>query len=90
MYNWHKLSDSQRAEVERFRVASGLAWHSPPHFAHDHTCMFHLTAACYEHAPIIGSSPKRMSAFSSSLQATLTMDDRQLLACASSPITGIL
>src|SRR5690606_7220216 len=38
-------------------------WHGPPHRDGWQTDMYHITAACYEHAPIIGATDERMDAF---------------------------
>lgn len=40
-------------------------WHRPSTF--EWGKWFHLTAACYEHRPVIGFSPERMSHFSNAL-----------------------
>ncbi len=44
-------------------------WHRPPHRGADIPLSFHLTAACYEHAPFIGHSPERMAVMCSELLA---------------------
>ncbi|MBI9020663.1 MAG: transposase [Verrucomicrobia bacterium] len=67
MYNWRKMTPERRAEVLVLRKQCRLPWHGPPHRASDSTVLYHITAACYEHASIIGFSPERMSSFSDSL-----------------------
>ena len=57
----------QREEVLAWRKNTSRPWHSPPHrpnYGHRH---FLITAACYEHAPHIGFSPKRMDDLSTAL-----------------------
>ena len=70
MYRWRRLSDEDRAALLQCRQRLQRPWHSPPHFI-EGPAHFHLTAACYEHASIIGSSPERMQAFSTALLDTL-------------------
>lgn len=71
MYRWRKLSEDDQAALLHHRQQLQRPWHSPPHFV-EGPALFHLTAACYEHADIIGTSPERMTHFSSDLLATLT------------------
>lgn len=71
MYRWRKLSEDDQAALLHHRQQLQRPWHSPPHFV-EGPARFHLTAACYEHADIIGSSPDRMTAFSNDLLTTLT------------------
>ena len=71
MYNWRKMTDAQRAEVLRLRKQLQQPWHSPPHWTSDRTNRYHITAACYEHKPVIGASPLRMQAFACNLLSTL-------------------
>lgn len=54
------------AERQRHR----RSWHGPPHFV-DLAGDFLLTAACYEHRPLIGQSPRRLAAFADDLLATV-------------------
>lgn len=70
-YRWRRLSPEQRAQVLAARKREGLPWHSPPHFVIDHPMDFHITAACYEHRPVIGYSTERLEAFSRALLDTL-------------------
>lgn len=42
------------------RRARHLPWHSPPHLDWAGEHRYIITAACYEHAPIIGKSQERM------------------------------
>jgi len=70
MYRWRKLSGEDQASLLQYRQRLSRPWHSPPHFI-EGPALFHLTAACYEHASIIGSPPARMQAFSADLLSTL-------------------
>jgi putative transposase len=78
-YLWRKLTDKQRDELMSWRKRQGLPWHRPPHRAGEHQ-RFHVTAACYEHAPHIGWRPERMIQFSELLVATLNQHETQVHA----------
>jgi putative transposase len=60
MYEWRKMTAEQREEALGLRRNCHRPWHSPPH----KDCgpgSYHLSAACYEHKPIIGVTPQRMA-----------------------------
>lgn len=61
MYNWRKISDRQREEALTLRRGHNLPWHSPPHFGSSSARRFLLSAACYNHRPVIGVSSERMT-----------------------------
>ena len=65
MYEWRKMSQEKREEVLRLRRQSRVPWHSPPHYSEPGVHFYHLTSACYEHAPYIGFLPERMADFES-------------------------
>jgi putative transposase len=70
MYRWRKMSPEQREQAGQDREELRLPFHSPPHCESD--CGLYLvTAACFEHAPIIGASPGRMQAFERDLLGAL-------------------
>ncbi|MEX2142097.1 MAG: hypothetical protein WD894_22715 [Pirellulales bacterium] len=66
MYRWRKLTDQQRQELLDVRQREGRPWHSPAHYTSD-TELYMITAACFEHRPIIGQSTARMSSFEQDL-----------------------
>jgi putative transposase len=70
MYRWRKLSQEDQASLLQARQVMQRPWHSPPHFV-EGPALFHLTAACFEHASIVGHSLERMRAFSGALLDTL-------------------
>ena len=80
MYEWRKLTTEQCEKLLTSRQKNCRPWHSPPHFEPDAPQCFHLSAACYEHSPIIGSTPLRMGAFESKLIELLSAGDRTLFA----------
>ncbi len=59
-YLWRQLTPEQRAELLAWRKANQRPWHGPPHRPNFGHLSFHLSAACYEHAPHICHSPERM------------------------------
>ena len=60
MYEWRAMTPKEREEILRLRQQQGRPWHSPPHLRYDGDHSYLLTAACYEHAHIIGTTPRRM------------------------------
>ena len=79
-YAWRELTSAQRGEWLLWRKIRGHPWHSPQHRPSDGHHRFHLTAACYEHHPVIGRSPERMGEFALRLLETLTMGTDRVLA----------
>ncbi len=80
MYEWRKMTPEARELALGERQRRKLPHHSPPHFAGDVTRLYHLTAACYEHRPILGFSPERMAAFEAEWVALLREGERELAA----------
>jgi putative transposase len=61
MYKWRELTEQERVRVLAERKARKLPWHSPPHLEFGGFVTFIITAACYEHAHIIGKDYGRMA-----------------------------
>jgi hypothetical protein len=76
-YIWRKLNDKQRQELLNWRRKRGHPWHSPPHRSSNHF-HYHVSAACYEHRHYIGSSLKRMEAFSVQCERLRRMTRRNM------------
>lgn len=70
-YTWRKLTSHEREEVLAHRKTLGRPWHAPPHPKIAGSATFHLTAACFEHRPLIGFSLARMDEFSEALLEAL-------------------
>ncbi len=70
MYAWRKWTQEMREEVLERRRLLNRPWHGPPHFTGQQTSQYLITGACYEHAPIIGSSIERMDDFVKQMQLT--------------------
>ena len=68
-YRWRTLTQSEREKLLEERVRRGQPWHSPPHFvfSDDGSHAVHLTAACFEHSPVIGRSTERLDRFACEL-----------------------
>ena len=60
MYNWRKMKPQERERALKERKVYRRPWHSPPHFEYEGEKDFILTAACFEHKPIIGATSRRM------------------------------
>lgn len=61
MYEWRNMTQDQRRHVMALRRQARIPWHSPPHWNLDGERQYVISAACYEHAPIIGTSSDRMA-----------------------------
>jgi putative transposase len=68
------MTPRQREEALRLRRQRHCPWHRPPHFQSELPRCFHLSAACYSHAPVIGHSPVRMAQFEVALVDVLRED----------------
>jgi putative transposase len=69
MYRWRKLSPEDRERILLGRQRRGYPWHSPPHRPSAFTGSYHISAANYEHRPIMGASPERMDSAAEALLA---------------------
>ena len=79
MYAWRNMTKEQKKEALKIRQRMGHPLHGPPHQISDHT-LYHVTAACYEHKPIIGKSAERMAEFERDLLEVFSKHSEQLLA----------
>jgi putative transposase len=70
MYRWRRMTVEQRREALEDRQRHSHPWHGPPRYVSGRG-LYLLTAACYEHQPIIGANPKRMADFESALLETI-------------------
>ncbi|HEY7181982.1 MAG TPA: hypothetical protein VIC84_11210 [Blastocatellia bacterium] len=61
MYDYRNMTPEEREEIVAYRRQRHFPWHSPPHWDADFSDRYLVTAACYEHAPIIGQSHERMA-----------------------------
>ncbi|MBI5366330.1 MAG: transposase [Planctomycetes bacterium] len=66
MYDWRTMTSEQRREALAVRKSRRYPWHGPP-ASPQTTTYYHVTAACYEHLPLIGRSPGRLTAFEEAL-----------------------
>ena len=63
MYEWRRFTQQQRTEALTQRMSRRLPWHRPPHRDFEGPVTFIITAACYEHRPMVGQSPDRIGNF---------------------------
>jgi len=69
MYYWRSLTPEQRQTVLAERQRQHQPWHGPPHYV-SADGLYLLTAACYEHQPVIGFRSQRMAEFETELLTT--------------------
>jgi len=67
MYRWRQWTPEQRSTILTERLQRKHPSHSPGHIVSNHTSIYLITAACFEHAPIIGRSDERLASFLSQL-----------------------
>src|SRR5262245_56326970 len=78
-YYWRQFTPVQREAVMTERKRSPRPWHGPPHYT-DESGLYLVTAACYEHRPILGFSPERMAAFEAELLETVRAHSETVFA----------
>ncbi len=61
MYDYRKLTLEEQWDVVQERRGKHQPWHSPPHRHVSGNVSYLVTAACYEHVPVIGQTSQRMS-----------------------------
>lgn len=79
MYRWRRMTPEQRQQALDGRQRRQVPWHSPPHYDSDAE-VYLVSAACYEHRPIIGASPARMGDFEGALLEVCRQTCPQLFA----------
>ena len=61
MYDWRGMTEEERALALEMRRGRHLPWHSPPHWEQEGEHWYLISAACYEHVPVIGKRLERMT-----------------------------
>jgi len=61
MYDYRLMTNDERQCVIDYRRRRNLPKHSPPHWAMGFSGQYLVTAACFEHAPIVGKSIERLT-----------------------------
>jgi putative transposase len=79
MYRWRRMTPRQREAALAARQCRHVPWHGPPHYRAD-SALYLLTAACYEHVPVIGASSARMARFESDLLDVVRKNSRSVFA----------
>jgi putative transposase len=67
VYHYRKLTQQQKFEAVEYRRLNSRPLHSPPHWRFAGQRQFIITAACYEHKHIIGTTHQRMTMFENDL-----------------------
>ena len=80
MYRWRTWTHEQRETIFRERQQRGNPFHSPPHRVSDETCLYLITAACFEHRSIIGYSEGRLQQFTTCLCDLITKSCNKIFA----------
>jgi putative transposase len=70
MYNYRKMSEEERHRIVAYRRECRRPWHSPPRSQPAETKQYFVTAACFNHATIIGKTTFRLSECERGLLAT--------------------
>ncbi len=78
MYRWRSLSEDERKVLLQWRIDQLRPFHSPPHGSGEGACL--LTAACFEHRPIIGQTTDRLRNFCGALIGELQATCKQIHA----------
>lgn len=69
MYDYRKMTPEQQREVVEYRQKQQRPFHSPPHWEFQGQRQFIISAACYEHTPVIGKTLSRMTECEAALLA---------------------
>src|SRR5215472_15097990 len=80
MYNYRTMSPLERRRVVEARRAKRQPWHAPPHWTLEGSDIFLVSSSCYEHVPIIGKSPERMTECEEGLLAVWQASPNQVYA----------
>ena len=79
MYAWRAMSKEERRLAVEERKRLGRPWHGPAHYENE-AGTYLVTAACFEHKPIIAAHSGRMAAFERELCETVLDSCQQLFA----------
>jgi len=61
MYYFREMTSELQGRVMQYRRLRSLPLHSPPHWAMGFSGQYLVTAACFDHAPVIGKTPDRLT-----------------------------
>jgi putative transposase len=79
MYEWRKMTDSEKENAMKERIQRGGTRRRPPLW-NNGPDNYLLSAACYEHSAYIGTSHARLDAFETSLAQLLSKFSSTLFA----------
>ena len=78
MYDWRKMTKHEQSKTMEFRKQKQYPYHSPPHLLTPGTYL--ISAANYEHQPILGQSHQRLLTFEANLITTLSQHCQDIFA----------
>jgi putative transposase len=55
------MREDDRKQILELRKARNFPWHSPPHLDFKVAKQYLISSSCYEHVPVIGKDPERMT-----------------------------
>ncbi len=58
MYEYRKMSGLDQSKIVQMRIKRGMPLHEPPHFGVEKN-VYHLSAACFNHLPIMNTTERR-------------------------------
>ena len=73
------MTPKERHDALAHRKEQGYPWHSPPHLDFGPGA-YHVSAACFEHRPVIGQSSERMQRFEAELFHLFVQNDTKVNA----------
>jgi putative transposase len=79
MYRWRKMTPAERQATLEHRRRNRLPWHAPPHYVDD-SGLYMISASCFEHRPVIGHTPERMTLFETQLLKTAHSGSTKIFA----------
>ena len=78
MYRWRSMTSQEREVAFALRLRHRRPWHSVPHYVAD-SRHYMITAACFNHQPLIGTTPDRMAEFEVELLESTSGHSEQIL-----------
>jgi putative transposase len=79
MYNYRKLSSAEQESLLLYRRRLNLPLHEPPHYP-DGSQVYLITAACFEHQPVINTERRRLDFQNALIRKITDIPDMDLKA----------
>lgn len=84
MYTYRTMTKAEREEALAFRDYIGVPLHEPPHQLRENS-LYLITAACFEHAPLMANTERRIAFERELLEGLLAIPDTRIFAWAIMP-----